>query len=52
LGGYKFSCGVGLSLGYDWGLVNIEDNGDDKTYTRTLSLNISYPLSKLIGGKK
>ncbi|GAB4049224.1 porin family protein [Spirosoma litoris] len=46
--GYELAQALRLSLEYELGLVNIDPaSGDDKTKTRSISLNIAYPLKKL-----
>ncbi|WP_020607639.1 porin family protein [Spirosoma spitsbergense] len=48
-GGYQLPQGLSLSLEYELGLVNIDPaRGDDKTRNRALSLNVAYPLKKLV----
>lgn len=47
LAGYDFDNGFGIGLGYDLGLTNIEDNGDDKTFNRAFSINIRYNIGNL-----
>ncbi len=51
--GYQLTNSLRFRLAYDLGLANIESgpsgtNGD-KTFNRTLSLNVGYPLEKLAG---
>lgn len=52
--GYKTSNNIGISLGYEFGLTNIEvsNAGGDKTKNRGFSLNISYDLDKILSGLK
>jgi len=47
--GYKMPQSFSFSLGYDIGLANIQKNGfGDKAQNRGISLNVGYPLDKLI----
>jgi hypothetical protein len=47
--GYKMTDSFSFSLAYELGLTNIErGGGEDKTKNRGISLNIRYPLNKLI----
>ena len=47
--GYKITNSFSFGLAYDYGLANINRNpGGDKTKNRGISLNISYPLNKII----
>jgi len=47
--GYKITNSFSFSLAYDYGLTNIDRNpGGDKAKNREISLNISYPLNKII----
>jgi hypothetical protein len=47
--GYKMTDSFSFSLAYELGLTNIERGGGaDKTKNRGISLNIRYPLDKLI----
>lgn len=47
--GYKIRDSFSFRLGYEYGLVNIGRNlGDAKVQNRTFSLNVGYPLDKLI----
>jgi hypothetical protein len=51
-GGYKMTDGFSFTLSYDIGLINISRNApDEKVKTRMISLNVGYPLTKLIGLK-
>ena len=50
--GYEITNSFSFSLIYEIGLVNIDRSpGGDKTKNRGISLNVSYPLSKLIKRK-
>ena len=47
--GYKITNSFSFSLAYDYGLANIDRNpAGDKARNRGISLNISYPLNKII----
>jgi hypothetical protein len=47
--GYKIPNSFSFSLAYEIGLVNIDRNAfGDETKNRGISLNISYPLNKII----
>lgn len=47
--GYKITNSFSFSLAYDYGLVNIDRNAfGDKTKNRGISLNVRYPLNKII----
>jgi hypothetical protein len=47
--GYKITDSFSFSLAYELGLTNIErGGGEDKTKNRGISINIRYPLDKLI----
>lgn len=47
--GYKITNSFSFSLAYDYGLANIDRNpGGDKAKNRGISLNVSYPLNKII----
>jgi hypothetical protein len=47
--GYKIANSFSFNLTYDYGLVNIDRNAfGDKTKNRGISLNICYPLNKII----
>ena len=48
--GYQLPQGLRLSIAHELGLVNIDPfgNGDDKTKSRSWSLNVSYPAKKLV----
>ncbi len=47
--GYKITNSFSFSLVYEIGIVNIDRSpGGDKTKNRSLSLNVMYPLDKLI----
>jgi hypothetical protein len=51
--GYKIPQSFSFSLGYDMGLANIQKNAfGDKAQNRGISLNVGYPLEKLIGKLK
>lgn len=51
-GGYKIPNSFSFRVAYDFGLANILRNaGSDKAKSRTISLNIGYPLNKLFKGK-
>jgi len=54
IAGYKTPDNIGVSLGYERGLTNIEagNAGGDKAKNRGFSLNISYDLDKLISRKR
>jgi len=48
--GYQLPQGLRLSIAHEFGLVNIESGGgEDKTFNRVWSLNVAYPLKKLVG---
>lgn len=52
--GYAMNNSFSFSLGYDYGLVNISNNGgfnNETAANRSISLNIAYPLSKLVKRK-
>jgi hypothetical protein len=52
--GYKMVNGFSFSLGYDYGLANISKEGgfnDETAQNRSISLNVGYPLQKLIKRK-
>jgi len=47
--GYKITSSFSFSLAYDYGLANIDRNpAGEKAKNRELSLNISYPLNKIV----
>jgi hypothetical protein len=47
--GYELPQGMRLSIVHELGLVNIDPSGGaDKTFTRGWSLNVAYPLKKLV----
>jgi Outer membrane protein beta-barrel domain len=51
--GYKMPQSFSFSLGYDIGLANIQKNAfGDKAQNRGISLNVGYPLDKLINKAK
>jgi hypothetical protein len=51
--GYKMPQSFSFSLGYDLGFANIQKNAfGDKAKNRGISLNVGYPLDKLIGKNK
>lgn len=51
--GYKIPQSFSFSLGYDIGLANIQKNAfGDKAQNRGISLNVAYPLAKLINKVK
>lgn len=48
-GGYQLPQGLRLSLVYELGLVNLDPVSKvDKTFNRVFSLNVGYPLNKLV----
>ncbi len=50
--GYKIPESFSFRLAYDFGFANILRNaGSDKAKSRTISLNIGYPLNKIFKGK-
>ena len=47
--GYQLPTGLRIRLGYELGLANIESgSGYEKSYNRALSLNVGYPLAKIV----
>ena len=51
--GYKIPQSFSFSLGYDLGLANIQKSAfGDKAQNRGISLNVGYPLDKLINKAK
>ncbi len=51
--GYQLPQGLSLSLVREIGLVNIDSgNSADKTYNRVWSLNVGYPLDKIVSKLK
>ncbi|GAB4013265.1 hypothetical protein GCM10028808_31830 [Spirosoma migulaei] len=50
--GYQFPNSLRIRLGYELGLTNIESGpsgpDDDKAYNRAISLNVGYPLAKIV----
>ena len=47
--GYQMPQSFSFSLGYDIGLANIQKNAfGDKAQNRSFSLNVAYPLDKLV----
>ena len=54
LGGYKLESGWSFELEYQLGLTNIDGKQffDDKVVNRVLSLNVGYPISKILGAVK
>ncbi|GAB3947376.1 hypothetical protein GCM10028805_19500 [Spirosoma harenae] len=50
--GYQFPNSLRVRLAYDLGLLNIQPSpfGPDgaKAYNRSLSLNVGYPLTKIV----
>jgi hypothetical protein len=51
--GYKMPQSFSFSLGYDIGLANIQQSAfGDKAQNRGISLNVAYPLDKLLGKVK
>jgi len=51
--GYKMPQSFSFSLGFDIGLANIQKNAfGDKAQNRGISLNVGYPLDKLINKAK
>jgi hypothetical protein len=48
--GYKMRDSFSFRLAYEYGMVNIGRNlGDAKVQNRTFSLNVGYPIDKLLG---
>jgi hypothetical protein len=53
IGGYRFNFGLSVDLSYELGLVDIAYASEDITArNRAFSINVGYPLSKLIPGLK
>jgi hypothetical protein len=51
--GYEIPNSFSFRLAYDFGLANIDRNSfSDKAQNRGISLNIGYPLDKIIGENK
>lgn len=47
--GYRLKNGFRFRLAYDRGIANLQrDNGGNKTKNRAYSVNVSYPLNKLM----
>lgn len=46
--GYQLPQGLRLSIAHELGLVNIEKESVDKTQNRVWSLNVGYPLQKIV----
>lgn len=51
--GYKLPNSFYFNFAYDWGIANIDRNTfGDKTRNRTISLNVGYPINRLIKHSK
>ncbi|HVV07186.1 MAG TPA: outer membrane beta-barrel protein [Puia sp.] len=50
--GYRFSMGLFLSLAYEYGLYNQSRFDDYSSYNRSYSLQVGYPIQKIIDGFK
>lgn len=52
--GYRLPNSFYFNLAYEWGIANIQNNAfGDKTRNRSISLNVGYPISRIIKpGKK
>jgi hypothetical protein len=49
--GYAMPEGFRFGIAYDIGIANIDQSRYDKTKNRSISLNVSYPLDKIIKKK-